>query len=72
MRAALHVELAADIEDVFFHRVDVEDEVTGDLAVGRAIYQQAQHLALTCREGVPQLIGAGGGAMGSPSHLSDF
>ncbi len=39
MRAALHVELATDIEDVFFHRVDTEDEVISDLVVGRAIYQ---------------------------------
>src|SRR5579859_6502528 len=47
MRAALHVELATDIEDVFFHCVDAEDEVIGDLAVGRAIHEQPQHLALT-------------------------
>ncbi len=33
--AALHVELATDIEDVFFRGVDAEDEVIGDLAVGR-------------------------------------
>jgi hypothetical protein len=46
LRAALHVELATDIEDVFFRGVNAEDEVIGDLAVGRAIYQQAQHLPL--------------------------
>ncbi len=50
MHATLHVELATDIEDVFFHRVDTEDEVISDLAVGRAIYHQAQHLALPSSE----------------------
>ena len=51
LRAALHVELATDIEDVFFHRVDAQDEVLGDLAVGCAIYQQAQHFPLPlCEE----------------------
>ena len=47
LRAAPHVELATDIEDVFFRRVDADDQLIGDLSVGRAIYEQPQHLALT-------------------------
>jgi hypothetical protein len=39
--ATLHVELATEIEDVFLHRVDAQDQVLGDLAVGCALDQQA-------------------------------
>ncbi len=38
--AALHAQLAAEVQDVFLDRVHTEDEVLGDLTVGRAIQQQ--------------------------------
>src|SRR5262249_9224092 len=62
---ALYAEFATEVQNVLLDRVDTEDEVIGDLAVGRAIDQQAQHLALTLREELEQQTGA----MGSPSHL---
>ena len=36
--ATLHVELATDIEDVFLHCIDAQDQVLCDLAVGRPDY----------------------------------
>ena len=38
--AALHAQLAAEVQDVFLDRVHTEDEVLGDLTVGRALQQQ--------------------------------
>ena len=40
LRTTLHVELALDIEDVFFH------QPIGDLSVGCAIHEQPRHLTL--------------------------
>src|SRR5215471_17019702 len=62
---ALYAKFATEVQNVLLDRVDTEDEVIGDLAVGRALYQQAQHLALPLREELYQQTGA----MGSPSHL---
>ena len=38
--AALHPQFAAEVQDMFFDGVHAEDEVLGDLPVGRAIHEQ--------------------------------
>jgi len=58
--AALYSQFTADVQDVLLDRVHADYQVLGDLAVGCAIYQQAQHLTLTDRQCIQERTGAAG------------
>ena len=49
---ALHTQFATEVVDVAFDRVHAQYKATGDLAVGGAFDEQAQHLLLALGEGV--------------------
>ena len=58
LRATLHPQFATEVQDVFLDRVDAKYQVGCDLAVGRAIHEQPQHLTLACSEWFQQRAGA--------------
>lgn len=58
LRAALHAQFATDVVDVPLHCVDAQDEATSDLAVGRALQQEPQHLAFPLGERFHERVGA--------------
>src|SRR5205807_8543669 len=47
LRAALHVQFATNVQDVFLGRVHTEDQLMGDLAVGRALQNSQSSCAIT-------------------------
>ena len=65
LRAALHPEFATEVIDVPLDRVHTQHEALGDLAVGGALKQQAQHLALALGERFHKRTGASRGERGS-------
>jgi len=50
LRATLHTQFATEVQNVFLDRVDAQYQGGCDLAVGCAIHEQPQHLALACSE----------------------
>ncbi len=58
LRAALHSQFATEVIDVLLHRVHTQDEELGNLAVGGALKQQSQHIALALSERFHKRIGA--------------
>ena len=61
LRTALHLQFAADVRNVLFRRMHTDDEVTGDLAVGRSLKEQPQHLALALGQRFCKWTGASRG-----------
>jgi hypothetical protein len=59
--AALHSQFATEVINVPLDRIDTEDKATGDLAVGSAFQQQAQHLALALSQRFSKRTGASRG-----------
>src|SRR5436309_8548746 len=64
MGTALHTQFATEVQDVFLDGVDAKYQGGCDLAVGRAIYEQPQHLTLASSEWFHQRVGAQGREIG--------
>ena len=64
--AALYPKFATEVVDVPLHRVHAQHKAAGDLAVGGALQQQAQDLALTLGQRLRKHIMASRGGEGDP------
>src|SRR5436309_11283891 len=65
MGTALHTQFATEVQDVFLDRVDAKYQGGRDLAVGRTIHEQPQHLTLACSEWFHQRAGTQGREIGN-------
>ena len=56
LRAVTRAQLGEDIADVAFDGINCDDELPGNLLVGGATCQQAQHLQFAHAQGVEQWL----------------